>query len=238
MPDATDLKTRLSAEFAQAKDRVRAMQQTAEDRHHQLQVRYQNFLRISKTIRDRLLPRVEDFSRAFPMARRSINTLEHAPGEGGLAGAFLTFEFPETDECPASITLKLSLVHDTTIDHLVLAYDLEMVPVFIPFKAHEELIQPLDAVDEEKVVAWFDDRAVQFTRTFFEMQFNPQYQKRSLADDVVLRVTFPLAFAAGKEVHDGTTYYFFTEDSLKAFARDPSQYLNKREAQEPVRVPV
>src|SRR5690349_19965881 len=98
-----------------------------------------------------------------------------------------------------------------------------MVPVFVQCKKQDRMTQPIDSLDEREITEWFDRCALEFTRTFVEMLFNPEYQRDNLARIVVLDVTFPRAFAARKVESGGSTYDFFTEDSLREFQRDPER---------------
>jgi YHS domain-containing protein len=227
MSDAGELTSKLSGEFSAAKERVRAMQQAAEDRHRRLLEGYQQFLRSAQQVKDLLKPRGEAFESFFKGARKSISRLDLGPGGNEYRGTFVTYDFPHTEECPAHITLRFSLTHDEPIEQLILGYNLEMVPIFLQFKAHDDLALPVDKVDGAAVIDWFDRCVLEFTRTYLDMQFNPQYQKETLARDVVLDVAFPRMFAAGRKEYGGSTLYFLTEDSLHTFEQDPGRYVNK-----------
>mgnify|MGYP000405700468 CR=1 FL=1 len=62
--------------------------------------------------------------------------------------------------------------------------------------------------------------------TYFEMCFTEQYQKQSFEMDPVMNVRFPKAFAAGKKEYQGRTYHFYTKESLQAFEKAPSEYVD------------
>ena len=104
-------------------------------------------------------------------------------------------------------------------------YRLEILPIFIKFDSHDQLVIPIDNPCEDAIGAWIDDKLVGFTRTFFEMQFTDQYQKQSFEMDPVMNIRFPRAFAAGKTEYQGRTYHFYTEESFKAFENAPSAYV-------------
>jgi YHS domain-containing protein len=40
-----------------------------------------------------------------------------------------------------------------------------------------------------------------------------------------MNIRFPKAHAAGKKEYEGHTYYFYTDESLLAFEKDPSEYV-------------
>jgi hypothetical protein len=121
MSDAGELTSKLSGEFAAAKERVQAMQQAAEERHRKLQERYQQFVRSAQQVKDLLKPRIDSFESFFKGAQKSISRLDLGPGGNEYRGTFVTFAFPHTEECPATITLRFSLTHDETIEQLILA---------------------------------------------------------------------------------------------------------------------
>jgi YHS domain-containing protein len=43
--------------------------------------------------------------------------------------------------------------------------------------------------------------------------------------DHVMNIRFPRAFAAGEREHQGRTYHFYTKESLQAFEKAPSEYV-------------
>ena len=60
------------------------------------------------------------------------------------------------------------------------------------------------------------------------MYFTEQYQKQSFVMDHVMNIRFPRAFAAGKMEYQGRTYHFYTKESLQAFEKAPSEYVETR----------
>ena len=134
----------------------------------------------------------------------SISRIDLGPGGTEYRGTFVTFDFPLTEDCPVGDGAD-----------------------FLQFKAHDDLALPVDKVDGAAVIDWFDRCVLEFTRTYLDMQFNPQYQKETLARDVVLDVAFPRMFAAGRKEYGGSTLHFLTEDTLHTFEQDPGRYVNK-----------
>ncbi len=201
------------------------MQDETAEQYRQMQARYRVFLDVSQQIRDALRLRVKTLGDALPGATPTVTRRDFGPAGRGFHGVFVTFAIPRSERCPASIQLRLGLEAGPAVENLILSYDLEILPVFIEFERRDQLVLPLDPSSVEKAVDWFDRKASSFTQTYISMLFNPYYQKESEVSDVVLGMTFPRAFAAGRCEHQGTTYYFFTEDSQKAFEQDPSRYV-------------
>jgi hypothetical protein len=94
MSDAGELTSKLWGGFSAAKERVRAMQQAAEDRRRRLLEGYQQFMRSAQQVKDLLRPRVEAFESFFKGARKSISRLDLGPGGNEYRGTFVTFDFP------------------------------------------------------------------------------------------------------------------------------------------------
>ncbi len=224
MSEIEELISKLTQELDAAKQRVLALQIDASERNRRLREKYQQFIKSSERIRELLKPRIETFGSFFKNVDQSVSQLLRGPGGTEIHGTIVTFRFPHTDQCPATVTLKFGLGHDQSIEHLILTYNVDIIPVFMEFKKHDELVLPVDQVDETAVVEWFDRNAVEFAKTFLNMYFHPEYQKEGLVSDVVLGLSFPRLFAAGHKVHDGRNFYFFSKESLEEFERDPARY--------------
>ena len=76
----------------------------------------------------------------------------------------VTFDFQSR---LARVRLKFSAFTDRDVRKVILSYDLEIIPVLMRFNPHAEVEFPLDAVDQEAVAKWIDDRIVEFVQTYF-----------------------------------------------------------------------
>ena len=121
--------------------------------------------------------------------------------------------------------LSFHLRHDGPIADAIIDYRLDILPIFIKFESHDQLVIPIDNPSEDAIAAWIDDKLVGFTRTYFEMYFTEQYQKQSFEMDPVMNVRFPRAFAAGRKEYQGHTYHFYTKESLQAFEKAPPEFV-------------
>lgn len=121
--------------------------------------------------------------------------------------------------------MSFRLGHDGPVENAIMDYRLEIFPIFFKFDSHHQLIVPIDHPNEGAIAEWIEDKLVGFTQTFFELHFHDQYQQKHLEPDLVMNIRFPKADAAGKEEHEGRTYYFYTNESLRAFEKDPSAYV-------------
>jgi YHS domain-containing protein len=224
MKPVDDLIKRINGEFDAARDRIRALQAQAVENYHRLQERHQRFLKATRRIGELLRPRIDAFSSEFQNLNQTITLIRQGPQGREVHGALAIFSFPHTEECPAAITLTFSMGHDEEIEHVILTYHLDIVPLFIKFNDRDSLAVSIDKLDENQIVAWFDDKLVEFTKIYMNIFFIPQYQGNSQVPDLVLGITFPRNFAAGSKEHEGKTYYFYTEESLREFEANPARY--------------
>jgi YHS domain-containing protein len=118
------------------------------------------------------------------------------------------------------VRLKLSAFTDREVEKLILSYDLQIIPVLMKFKPHDEIEFPLDAVDKEAVAKWIDDRLVEFVQTYFSMGENEIYLKEHMVEDPIAHVRFPKQAAARTLNWQGQTFYFLSEETCHEFASE------------------
>lgn len=225
MSGINELKEMIRSEVVSARNRVHASQVETGEHFRQMQARYRAFLDVSHQIRDALRPRVEAFAEALPEVTPIVSRREFGPAGRGFHAVFVSFTIPRSERCPATVDLRFGLEAGPAVENLVLSYDLEILPVFMEFERHDRTVLPLGESSVEQAVAWFDRKAITFTRTYLDMLFNPHYQQGTDVADVVLGMSFPRNFARGQTEHRGSTYYFFTEESREAFVADPARYV-------------
>jgi hypothetical protein len=69
------------------------------------------------------------------------------------------------------VELSFHLGHDGPVENAIIDYRLEILPIFIKFDSHDQLVIPIDNPSEDAIATWIDDKLVGFTRTYFEMYF-------------------------------------------------------------------
>jgi YHS domain-containing protein len=119
----------------------------------------------------------------------------------------------------ARVRLKFSASTDRDIRKLILSYDLEIIPILMRFKNHDEVEFPLDKVDQEAVAKWLDDRIVDFVQTYFSMGENEIYLKDSMVEDPIAHVRFPRQAAAATVEWRGQQFYFIGEETRREFEK-------------------
>jgi YHS domain-containing protein len=218
---------RLSAEIAAAADRIHALQTDAAKVFLGQEQRAKDFVPLADRIQTILQTRLDAFTKldVFKDIRQDVSR-EHWDASGrGFQGRTITLAVPFSDGCPAKVELAFRLGHDGPVENAFLDYRLDIVPIFIKFKSHDQLVIPMVNPDEAAIAAWIDDRLVEFTRTYFKLYFTDQYQKQNLETDPVMSIRFPRVFAVGKQDYHGRTYHFYTAESLRAFEQNPSKYV-------------
>ena len=218
---------RLSAEVDATTERIHTLQTEAAKVFLDQEQRFMRFVALTERIHLILRPRIEAFTKVnvFQDIKQKVSLELRGPEGRGFHGRTTTLSVPSSDACSGKVELSFRLGHDGPIENAIMDYRLEILPVFIKFDSHDQLVIPIDNPNEDAIATWIDDKLVGFTRTYFEMYFTEQYQKQSFEMDQVMNIRFPRAFAAGKTDYQGRTYHFYTKESLQAFEKAPSEYV-------------
>ena len=221
------LTDRLAAEVAAATERIHSLQTEAAKVFLRQEQRFMHFVALTQRIHAILQPRIEAFTKVnvFKDIQQSVSLELRGPEARGFHERKTTLAVPSSEACSGKVELSFCVGHDGSIENAIIDYHLEILPIFIKFDSHDQLLIPIGNPSEPAIAAWIDDKLVGFTRTYFEMYFTEQYQKRSFEIDPVMNIRFPRAFAAGKKDYQGRTYHFYTTDSLQAFEKAPSDYV-------------
>jgi YHS domain-containing protein len=90
--------------------------------------------------------------------------------------------------------------------------------MLMKFDSHQWAEWPLDAIDQQAIASWIDDRLVDFVKTYLSLHENEYYLKDHMVEDPVAKVKFP-KFAAGATIDcEGKTYYFIGPETRREFA--------------------
>ena len=227
MSSVDALVERLGAEASAARERVRSLQTKAAEAFAGQEERFMRFAAVADRIHAILLPRLEALTKVDVF--KDIKQIVSLEGQGldvrGFHGRTTTLSVPFSDACPAKVQLSFRLGHDGPVENAIMDYRLEILPIFFKFDSHDQLIVPFNHPNEEAIAGWIEDKLVGFTQSFFELHFHNQYQQKRLETDPVMNIRFPKAYAAGKNEYEGRTYYFYTDESLLAFEKDPSKFV-------------
>jgi len=205
--DIASLRKRIDAEFSALDEKVKRAQAEKLDEHKARQDRLVAFEKRLAELSAVWKPRLEALVERFGAEVKATPQVT-ASGRAG------TLEFASK---LARIRLRFSASTDRDVRHVILDYDLEIVPVLMTYDSHERAEWPLDAVDESAVAAWVDDRIVDFVKTYLSLHENQYYLKDHMVEDPIAGVRFPKFAAAASLEWEGKTYYFVGNETRQAF---------------------
>jgi YHS domain-containing protein len=209
MPDTSSLASRIDAEFRAVEEKVKKAQAEKMEVHKEREKRLEHLAKVFDQLSEIWRPRLELLIKKFGDRVKTTPRIVPATREVAL----------EFQSKQAVVRLKFSAFTDRDIQKLHLTYDLEIIPMLMRFKQHDETEFPLDKIDKEVVAKWIDDRIVDFVQTYFSMGENEIYLKDSMVEDPVAHVRFPKVAAAATLDWQGKTLYFIGEETRREFEK-------------------
>lgn len=207
MSKVEELLSRIDKEFSAVEERIKKNQSQQLDMYRDRQDRLAKFEQTLDHLRDVWRPRLEAFAKRFG------DRIKVTPSAGPTKRS-ATYQF-RTDL--AHVQLSLSATTDQKIEQIILNYDLQIMPILMKYENHAELALPLDAVDDETVAKWIDDRLVQFVQVYLSLHENEYYLKPHMVEDPIAHVRFPKFAAGAKLESEGKTHYFINDETLGLF---------------------
>ena len=123
----------------------------------------------------------------------------------------------------AKVTLLFEVFPDRDVTHVRLECTQEIIPVVVRYDKQSVLEFPLDGVEDDAVVKWFDDRIVAFVKAYIALVRQDAALREQLKDvfveDPVARVRFPKYLASSTLERDGRTYYYVDEETRREFEK-------------------
>ena len=123
----------------------------------------------------------------------------------------------------AKATLCFEVFPDQNVNHVRLECTQEIMPVVVRFDKQSVLEFPLDGVEDDAVVKWFDDRIVTFVKAYIALVRQDaalqEQLKEQFVEDPVARIRFPKYLASSTLERDGRTYYFVDEETRREFEK-------------------
>ena len=209
MPDVATLIDRIDAEFSALDDKIKRAQSERMQEHLERQDRLTAFEKRLDTLRVLWKPRLEALIQRFGDRVKATPHLASSSRELGL----------EFQSDLARVRLRFSATTDHDIRKLVLNYDLQIIPVLIEFDSHQQAEWPLDAIDEQAISDWIDDRIVSFVKTYLSLHENEAYLREHMVTDPVAGVRFPKFAAAATVEWNGKTHYFIGDETRREFEK-------------------
>jgi hypothetical protein len=168
---------------------------------------------VAKHIIELLKPRLDAFIERFkPVVKAQTRVREHTRA--------MNLNFAST---VAKVNLTFEVFPDRDVSHVRLECTLEIIPVLLRYDRQSALELPLDAVQDDAVVAWFDDRVVAFVKAYLAIVRQDtalkEQLKEYLVEDPVAKIRFPKYLAASTLERDGRTYCFVDEETRREFEK-------------------
>jgi len=219
MKDVNALINRIDQELASEVNREKAAWEEVVQANREREQRLQRYEPVAKHLIELLRPRMAAFLERFkPVVKIEPRVREHT--------RTMNLEFASTI---AKVTLVFEVFPDEDASHVRLECTQEIIPVLVRYDKQSVLTLPLDAVQDDAVVQWFDDQIVAFVKAYLalvrqdaELQ---EHLKDYLVEDPVAKIRFPKYLAASTLEHGSQTYYFVDEDTRREFEKQPAPKL-------------
>ena len=209
MSDLKSLLKRIDTAFAKSEAGIKSFQAEQVEAYRARQKRLEQFEQVCQRLQGVWRPRLESLVNHFRDRVQVTPNVSPARREATLA----------FQSSLARINLKLSATTDRDVRHLVLDYHLDLIPALMQYKQHDQKQFALEAIDEDAVAGWIDDRIVDFVETYLSLNENEFYLKEHMVEDPVAGVRFPKFAAAATLDWKGRTYYFIDDETRQEFAR-------------------
>jgi YHS domain-containing protein len=213
MSDVNTLIRRIDQEIAAQVNREQSALKEIARVNRERGPRLQRYEAVAKHLIELIKPRMAAFIERFkPVVKAEPLVREHTRG--------MNLTFAAT---VAKVNLLFELFPDQDVSHVRLECTQDIVPVLVRYDKHSVLELPLEKVEDETVVGWFDERIVAFVRAYMAILGQDAAQQEHLKDylveDPVTKVRFPKYLASSTLEHNGQTYYFVDEESRREFEK-------------------
>jgi len=201
------LAERIKAEFDARDQRAKSAQAERDRAAQEHEQGMTKFGKVCEELAAIWKPRLEEFAQQFGKNIRVTPTVKPAYRKAEMA---ILSDL-------ANITLTLTASPSSDATKIAIDYDLLIIPMFFDYERHARLERPLDKVDKNAVGAWIDDRLVSCVKAYLSIQENQAYLARAMVEDPISKTKLLKHDAAATLDHNGTTVYFSSQDSLKAY---------------------
>lgn len=133
--------------------------------------------------------------------------------------------FDHTHEFPATASVELAVFPDTSLENVVVAYSVEILPILFQFEKKDQLTVPLTDAADATVCEWVERKLLAFVDAYLQLPEAEHYQRDNLVIDPVCGMRINKQFAAANVERRGQTYYFCVEDCRRKFLEDTARYL-------------
>jgi YHS domain-containing protein len=136
--------------------------------------------------------------------------------------------FGYCERFPVTARLEISVAHNETIEQVQLRYELDLMPSFFKYDAHDKLVMPLDAVDDHAIADWTERKLLEFLGSYLTVdRGRDDFDDESVTDPVCgMRLRRSAAVASSD--YKGHPYFFCSAACHSQFDAAPAQYVTVR----------
>lgn len=160
-------------------------------------------------------PRLQAVALHFPNA---------APDRGDRSDRS-TFWFGYCERFPADSKVEIAIEHDERIEHLVMHYELYIMPAFLKFDPHDKLTMSLGHVDDNTIANWVETKLLAFLDTYLRLDRGQDNFEDEVVVDPVCDMRISRSMAGATMDYRGHPYYFCSAECRQRFAKEPMQYI-------------
>ena len=135
------------------------------------------------------------------------------------------YRFGYCERFPASTELQFAVEHDARMDKLLLRYHVHMMPTFIKLTEHDNLVVPLDSVDDDVVADWIEERLLEFLDDYLRINRGDTDFEEETATDPVCGMRINRSAAAASASYRGHPYYFCSAACEQQFVAAPKRFV-------------
>lgn len=218
MNDLKELERRIQEKLAAAEHLRTLRQEHLQQQMGELERKHERFSEnAERLIRTVVQPRVEKLASYFDNAELL--------GADQAGRHHCTCRFAHAERFPATTKLDFACCHDEQLEKLVVFYTLEILPILFPYNRQDEVVFPVDRVDEKRLAAWVDQKIVEFVEAYLRLEHASHYQKENLVTDPVCGMRINKTVAAAQMEYAGQIHYFCAVACRTKFAENPQRYV-------------
>ena len=166
--------------------------------------------------RDEIRPRMEVVARRFDDAH-----LEHVKT---LVGTFSICTLSRSERFPASTTLTIGVSFESSSQSTAATYNLQIIPVFMEYEAHDDLPIHVEEPDVDAIVAWIEHKLQTFVDTYLRVEYDPRYRKAGRHTDSVCGMVVEAGNVSHRSEYARRNFSFCSAACKQKFDQHPAFY--------------
>lgn len=156
-----------------------------------------------------VLPRMTEFANSF----------DNADVRQTSRGYSVTCDLEHCTRFPSTANISFTVGHDEEFEHVDIHFAAQILPVFTQFERAAVIRFDLHSVDDDRAIAWVEERLLGFLDSYLPIEFDERYQAHNMVIDPVCGMRIMRTKALVLE-RDGITYYFCAQICRDRFEND------------------